>query len=53
MAYILSSVMRKAFEKHEKIKGKHTIDDLWKYLMLLPADYSKNALYSEVTRSLM
>lgn len=40
MAYIVSSVMRNAFAKHEKISAEHTMDDLWKYLMLLPKDYS-------------
>jgi len=53
MVYILSSVLRKAFEKHDNITKEHTLDDLWKYLMLLPADYGKNALYNEVTRKLM
>lgn len=45
--------MRKAFEKHEKIASEHTIDDLWKYLMLMPSDYSKNALFNKNTRNLM
>jgi len=53
MAYIISSIMRKAFEKHEKIAQEHTISDLWKYLMLMPSDYSQNALFSDVTRTLM
>ena len=30
-----------------------SLDELWKYLMLLPADYGKNALFNEVTRNLM
>lgn len=53
MAYIISSIMRKAFEEHEKIGSEHTIDDLWKYLMLMPSDYSSEALFNDVTRGLM
>jgi len=53
MVYILSSVLRKAFEKVDNISAEHSIDDLWKYLMLLPQDYSKDALFNEVTRKLM
>ena len=29
------------------------MDDLWKYLMLLPKDYSQAALFNPVTRKLM
>jgi len=46
MVYIISSILRKALEKHENIKAEHTIEDLWKYLMLLPVDYGKNALFN-------
>lgn len=53
MVYIMSSVLRNAFEKHQQITTEHTPEDLWKYLMLLPKDYGKDALYNEVTRSLM
>lgn len=53
MVYILSSVLRKAFEKQDNITKEHTPEDLWKYLMLLPHDYGKDALYNEVTRKLM
>lgn len=53
MVYIISSVLRKAFEKRDHISREHSLEDLWKYLMLLPADYGKDALYDEVTRSLM
>lgn len=53
MVYILSSVLRKAFEKQEHLAQEHSLTDLWKYLMLLPADYGKNALFNEVTRKLM
>jgi hypothetical protein len=40
MAYIVSSVMRKAFEKHKNISKDTSMDDLWKHLMLLPKEYS-------------
>lgn len=30
-----------------------TTDDLWKKLILLPEDYSKNALFDNATRELM
>ena len=53
MAYIISSILRKAFEKHENIATDNSPEELWKYLMLQPCDYSINALYSEVTRKLM
>ena len=56
MAYIISSVLRKAFEKKDQFQSdlsSGTTDELWKYLMLLPKDYGKDALYNEVTRSLM
>tara|TARA_B110000285_G_C14535550_1_gene342669 strand:+ start:47 stop:376 length:330 start_codon:yes stop_codon:yes gene_type:complete len=35
------------------VKQEHDLEDLWKYLMLQPCDYSKNALYNEITRDLM
>ena len=53
MVYIISSVLRKAFEKHQNISAEHTPEDLWKYLMLLPKDYGADALFNEVTRDLM
>ena len=55
MAYIISSVLRKAFEKSEQLKSneERTTEELWKYLMLLPNDYGKDALYNETTRMLM
>jgi len=53
MAYIIASILRKAFEKHGNISDEHTAEDLWKYLMLIPQDYSYNALFNEVTRKLM
>jgi hypothetical protein len=53
MAYIVSSVMRKAFNQHENISKENTMDELWKYLMLLPKEYSQAALFNPVTRNLM
>ena len=53
MAYIISSIARKAFEKHQNISEDHSVEDMWKYLMLLPKDYGEAALYDEVTRKLM
>lgn len=50
MAYIVSSILRKAFQKYDHIKNEHELEDLWKYLMLLPNDFSKNALYNDITR---
>lgn len=44
MVYILSTILKKAFDKYENIKVQHSLDDLWKNLMLTPKDYSKEAL---------
>ena len=53
MPYIISTLLRKAFEKQANILEEHDPEDLWKYLMLLPADYNHNALFCEVTRTIM
>ena len=55
MAYIISSVLRKAFHKYDKfnLKEHDNLQDLWKQLMLLPESYGKNHLFSEKTRGLM
>jgi len=53
MVYIISSILRKAFEKYDYIKKENDNESLWKYLMLLPHDYSQAAIYNEVTRSFM
>jgi 2-methylcitrate dehydratase len=34
MVYIISSVLRKAFQKIDHLKTEHDPEDLWKYLML-------------------
>ena len=53
MVYIISSILRKALSSYESIEKGQSPEELWKYLMLLPIDYSGKALYNEVTRSLM
>jgi 2-methylcitrate dehydratase len=53
MVYIIATLLRKAFEKYDKIVGEHSLDELWKYLMLVPFDYGKNAIFNETTRKLM
>ena len=53
MVYIIATLLRKAFEKYDKIKEDPTIDELWKYLMLTPFDYGKNAIFNETTKKLM
>lgn len=53
MVYIISSILRKAFEKHATLKPSSDIKEYWKELMLTPKDYSKSALNDSVTRELM
>lgn len=53
MVYIISSLLRKALNKYEKVIDETDIDELWKLLMLTPLDYSKEALFNETTRALM
>lgn len=53
MVYIISTLLRKAFERREHIKDDRDLEDLWKTLMLTPLDYSKAALEDPVTRQLM
>jgi 2-methylcitrate dehydratase len=54
MVYIISTLLRKAFRKVDKIKEEaKDREDLWKALMLTPLDYGKLAINDEVTRSLM
>ena len=53
MAYIISTLMRKAFKRREQLEEAKDINDYWKTLMLTPNDYGKNALYDETTRKLM
>ena len=53
MVYIISTLLRKAFEKHDIILEDHSDDKLWKTLMLGPLDYGKFALTNAVTKKLM
>lgn len=53
MVYIISSIVRKAFEKHELISGEPKFDEYWKHLMLTPQDYSQNAIFNENTKKIM
>lgn len=53
MAYIIASILRKAFEKNENIRDENNVEDLWKYLMLLPKDYGFNAIHNGETRDIM
>lgn len=41
MAYIIATLMRKAFEKYDQVQETKDIDDMWKTLMLTPLDYGK------------
>ena len=52
MVYIVSTLLRKAFEKHAHIMEENEPEDLWKYLMLMPQDYSHSAIFNETTRSI-
>jgi 2-methylcitrate dehydratase len=53
MVYIIATILRKAIEKYDNILEDHNIEDLWKYLMLTPFDYGKNAIFNETTRAIM
>ena len=57
MVYIIATLLRKAHEKRDKlieVAGTDSAElEAWKYLMLLPQDYSKDAIFNEKTRALM
>ena len=53
MVFIISTLLRKAFERHDAIIKEHDLDDLWKTLMLMPVDYSETALTNPITKKLM
>ena len=53
MVYIISTLIRKAFEKSDRVKEAKDLEDLWKTLMLTPLDYGKEALFNETTRKIM
>jgi 2-methylcitrate dehydratase len=55
MVYIVSTKLRKAIEL-VKARGREWIDsndDVWKHLMLLPQDYTMDAIMHPETRALM
>jgi len=52
MCYIISRLLSKAFRLPEGTKFE-TPEDPWKHLMLLPYDYSKEAIYDPLTRAIM
>jgi hypothetical protein len=57
MVYIISTLLRKAFEKREQlllIAGDSNAEtEFWKHLMLCPRDYTQNAIHNEETRKVM
>lgn len=52
MCYIVSRVLAKAFRLPEDVSFDKP-EDPWKKLMLLPYDYSKDAIYDPLTRAIM
>ena len=53
MVYIISTLLRKAFQQHASIAKVNAPQELWKDLMLGPLDYGSDAINNEVTRKLM
>lgn len=54
MVYIISTLLRKAIEKKDKIGSEITdLEGLWKKLMLTPYDYSHDAISNPITKKLM
>jgi len=53
MVYIISTILRKALESRDSLDPSSNIKEYWKTLMLTPDDYSKKAIYNDVTRALM
>lgn len=54
MVYIIASLLRKAYNKYDRVlECKGNVDDMWKTLMLTPLDFSKAALFNETTRIIM
>jgi 2-methylcitrate dehydratase len=51
MVYIVSTLLRKAFEAGANLAT--TNDAIWQQLMLMPVDYSNQAMTNTVTRGLM
>lgn len=57
MVYIVATLLRRAFNKYDKVledvAQSDSSDELWKTLMLKPMDYSYAAIHNETTRDLM
>ena len=53
MVYIIATLLRKAIQTPDLLEGVKNTDDLWKKLMLLPDDYSRDSLFDQDTRRLM
>ncbi|CAI2364341.1 unnamed protein product [Moneuplotes crassus] len=53
MVYIISTMLKNAFQQHDTLDPSTDIQEYWKTLMLTPHDYSGTALYSPITRELM
>ncbi|HWD41914.1 MAG TPA: hypothetical protein VG944_23945, partial [Fimbriimonas sp.] len=52
MVYIVATLLRKAIERRDQVANQDS-DDVWKALMLMPEDYSQDALMNPATRELM
>lgn len=53
MVYIVSTILRKAFETRDllsKLQSFSNLDGVWKMLMLEPKDYGHQALFNKQTR---
>lgn len=57
MVYIIGTLLRKAFEKRDKLlalQGDSNMEvEIWKHLLLQPKDYTQAAIYNEETRAIM
>lgn len=54
MVYIIAQLLRKAFNKYDRVLEDHkSLDDLWKTLMLTPIDYSHSSINNETTKAIM
>jgi len=53
MVYIISTLLRKAYETPNLFANVKNTDDLWKKLILLPNDYAPDAIANEATKKLI
>ncbi len=53
MVYIVGTMLRKAIENAVLVRDAAGSDAVWKAIMLLPYDYSPNAINNQQTRELM